>query len=920
MRWFFHRREPHDWVLAQQRRKEKEAPKSWHRIWLYNVGILLLMWLVGVGVLSLGGEAFDANLSEGQVAPKTVVATVEFQCRDLQRTALNKQRAGEAAVPLFRMQLHARDKAWRDVDKLAEMAITSRARYGVQGAVVVPETPAGTVPAAEGDGGVATALDGAAGSRTPRSDVKAGDEGKAPAAKPKRNRGAATAAPAEPAADKTEPIEAVPEAEPMAPAPAAEPVAPAPAPEPLVSVQLVQPGDSPEVIFALQRTADLLEMQVAGADLAKLFPNGLERESADAVKAAAERVLRLGVVSDTELEFVGPKIAASTAVDILIPEANGTVATQRVAAAELLREGGAADRIAEALRPLLEERGVGDIPGTARALAAALVHASIKYDQEATRARQVEAASGVGDAVMTVFPGTTILEERAEVKAQNIEMLSAYNRKLAELETPLDRTLKHIGDYLMMLVVLIACVGWLRSVQPGVYSKSRRKWLLVLLGLLSLGIELLYHWMSTVRGFLPGWVVPYAMPMTLVPTIAVLMLGPEAGLAAGLWVGLSSALIFGRSFEVMFIGIAASVSAVAMLRSNVRRRSQIMRAGLVVGCVNSLVAIVMALLNRHTGATFRGDLIASFASGIVSSVVVTVLLPVLEWAFGHTTDISLLELTDQSHPLLQRLSLEAPGTYHHSRMVAALGQAAADRIGADGLVVAVCASFHDIGKLAKPEFFTENQRGGENPHDNLSPSMSALLIQSHVKEGLTLAKRYRLPAVVCDAIQAHHGTSRISYFYQMAVNDLKARDLPEDPALEAAFRYEGPRPWTKEQAVLVLADTVEAASRSLEKITPSRISEMVDRLVRDKLLDGQLDEAPLTLAELRTVRESFAFTLTSILHGRTAYPSAAPGSGEGDAAAPAPAPAAPAGTVPPPPANGAPPTAAAPADRTPAGA
>ncbi|MBR3583320.1 MAG: HDIG domain-containing protein [Kiritimatiellae bacterium] len=870
MRWFFRRREPHDWVLAQQRRKEKEAPKSWHRIWLYNVGILLLMWLVGVGVLSLGGEAFDANLSEGQVAPKTVVATVEFQCRDLQRTALNKQRAGEAAVPLFRMQLHARDKAWRDVDKLAEMAITSRARYGAKVAVVVPETPAGAVAAAEGDGSVATAPEGAAGSRTSGSDVKAGDEGTVSAAKPKRKKGGAAAtvvAPAEPAAAKSEPIEATP---------AAEPVAPAPAPEPVGPVQLVQPGDSPEVIFALQRTADLLELQVAGADLAKLFPNGLERESADAVKAAAERVLRLGVVSDTELEFVGPKIAASTAVDILIPEANGTVATQRVAAAELLREGGAADRIAEALRPLLEERGVEDIPGTARALAAALAHASIKYDQEATRARQVAAASGVGDAVMTVFPGTTILEERAEVKAQNIEMLSAYNRKLAELETPLDRTLKHIGDYLMMLVVLIACVGWLRSVQPGVYSKSRRKWLLVLLGLLSLGIELLYHWMSTVRGFLPGWVVPYAMPMTLVPTIAVLMLGPEAGLAAGLWVALSSALIFGRSFEFMFIGIAASVSAVAMLRSNVRRRSQIMRAGLVVGCVNSLVAIVMALLNRHTGATFRGDLIASFSSGIVSSVVVTVLLPVLEWAFGHTTDISLLELTDQSHPLLQRLSLEAPGTYHHSRMVAAIGQAAADRIGADGLLVAVCASFHDIGKLAKPEFFTENQRGGENPHDSLSPSMSALLIQSHVKEGLTLAKRYRLPAVVCDAIQAHHGTSRISYFYQMAVNDLKARDLPEDPALEASFRYEGPRPWTKEQAVLVLADTVEAASRSLEKITPSRISEMVDRLVRDKLLDGQLDEAPLTLADLNTVRDSFVFTLTNILHGRSAYPNANP--------------------------------------------
>lgn len=864
MKWFFRRREPHDWVLAQQRRKEKEAPKSWHRVWLYNLGILLLMWLVGVGVLSLGGEAFDANLSEGQVAPKTVVATVEFQCRDLQRTALNKQRAGDAAVPLFRMQLRARDKAWRDVDKLAEVAITARAKYGTK---LPPPAPAPVPVAVEVP--VKVPEEVAAEEATIEAEVPE------PAPKPKAS-GRKKVVPAAEAVTESAPV-ALPE--------------PVPVPAPAVPALPAPPEDPPEVAFDLQRVADLLELPVSGADLARLFPAGQERESADAVKLAAERILRLGVVSDTELEFVGAKIAASSAVDILIPESTGLVATQRVAAAELLREDGAADRIAEALRPLLEERGVSDVPAAARGLAAALAHASIKYDQEATRARQEAAASGVSDAVMTVFPGTTILEERAPVTAQNIEMLSAYNRKLAELETPLDRTLKHIGDYLMMLVVLIACVGWLRSVQPGVYSKSRRKWLLVLLALLSLGIELLYHWMSTVRGFLPGWVVPYTMPMTLVPIIAVLMLGPEAGLAAGLWVGLSSALIFGRSFEVMFIGIAASVSAVAMLRSNVRRRSQIMRAGLVVGCVNSLVAIVMALLNRHTGATFRADIIASFSSGILSSVVVTVLLPVLEWAFGHTTDISLLELTDQSHPLLQRLSLEAPGTYHHSRMVAALGQAAADRIGADGLLVAVCASFHDIGKLAKPEFFTENQGGGENPHDNLSPNMSALLIQSHLKEGLTLAKRYRLPAVVCDAIRTHHGTSRISYFYQMAVNDLKARDLPEDPALEASFRYEGPRPWTKEQAILVLADTVEAASRSLEKITPSRIGEMVDRLVRDKLLDGQLDEAPLTLAELKVVKESFAFTLTSILHGRTAYPSANPASGGSDddttAAAPA---------------------------------
>ncbi|HPT17511.1 MAG TPA: HDIG domain-containing protein, partial [Kiritimatiellia bacterium] len=237
-----------------------------------------------------------------------------------------------------------------------------------------------------------------------------------------------------------------------------------------------------------------------------------------------------------------------------------------------------------------------------------------------------------------------------------------------------------------------------------------------------------------------------------------------------------------------------------------------------------------------------------------------------------TTGISLLELTDMSHPLLQRLALEAPGTYHHSLMVGAIGQAAANRIRADGLLVLVCAYFHDVGKLAKPEFFSENQRGGDNPHDSLAPSMSALVIQSHVKEGLTLAKRYKLPRPVYDGIRTHHGTTLTSYFYQVARRALKDAGLAEDAGLESSYRYDGPKPWTREQAVLMLADTVEAASRSLEKATPNRIAEMVETLMRDKLLDGQLDRCPLTLDDLHEIRNSFVFALTNILHGRNPYP------------------------------------------------
>ena len=563
-------------------------------------------------------------------------------------------------------------------------------------------------------------------------------------------------------------------------------------------------------------------------------------------------------------------------MDIAQTDETGTPTYRRVPTADLLHEDEAADRFSDAISPFLADRGVSDPSAVAHALAADLLHASLKYDQAATRDARSAAADVVPDVVMDVPVRTTILEEGAPVTAQNIELLAAYNRRLAANERPIDRNLRRTGNYLMMLVVLIACVGWLRSVQPGIYAKSRRKWLLVLLAVVSLAISLLYHKLAVDYGYLHTWVLPFAIPVAFTPMLAVLMLGPEAGLATGLWVSMSTALVFGRSFDILFVGIAATVTAVMLLRANIRRRARIMHAGILVGFVKILVAVVLALLNRYNGETFRNDIIASITSGIASAILASVVLPLLEWAFGHTTDISLLELTDMTHPLLQRLALEAPGTYHHSRMVAIIGQAAADRIGANGLLVSVCAYFHDIGKLAKPEFFTENQRGGENPHDNLSPSMSALLIQSHVKEGLTLAKRHRLPRVVCDGILTHHGKSRISYFYQVARNNLKTSGLPEDPSLEASFRYEGPLPWTREQAILSLADTVEAASRSLEKITPSRISEMVDRLVRDKLLDGQLDAAPLTLAELDAVRDSFVFTLTNILHGRSAYPTVNP--------------------------------------------
>jgi putative nucleotidyltransferase with HDIG domain len=268
---------------------------------------------------------------------------------------------------------------------------------------------------------------------------------------------------------------------------------------------------------------------------------------------------------------------------------------------------------------------------------------------------------------------------------------------------------------------------------------------------------------------------------------------------------------------------------------------------------------------------------------LLLALLISGLLPVLEGTFRITTDISWLELTDLNHRLLRRMQLEAPGTFHHSLVVAQLAEAAAEVIGANAVMCRVSAYFHDIGKLKKPSYFIENQGDMlENPHDHLTPTMSALVIIAHVKEGVDLAVKHKLNPRVIDVIQEHHGDSLVYYFYRKAQEQQKAEQQkvdrglgnPEDlPQIEEKnFRYPGPRPRSRESGIVSLADAIESASRSLKKPTPAKIRGLVDDLVEGRICDGQLDECGLTLRELARVKESFAATLRSMMHSRIDYP------------------------------------------------
>jgi putative nucleotidyltransferase with HDIG domain len=292
---------------------------------------------------------------------------------------------------------------------------------------------------------------------------------------------------------------------------------------------------------------------------------------------------------------------------------------------------------------------------------------------------------------------------------------------------------------------------------------------------------------------------------------------------------------------------------------------------------------------------------AGLLTGVFTGVAVVGLLPVLETLFQRTTDITLLELTDFNHPLLRAMQMETPGTYHHSLVVAQLAENAAAAIGANPLLSRVCALFHDIGKTTRPEFFTENQRTGINPHNEANPAVSARIIKGHVTEGVELARKYRLPKVVIDVIQQHHGTTLIRYFYlrakessahaakggaasSIAAKSGSPEPLPPTaapPIPESAYRYEGPKPQFKESALIALADTMEAASRSLKQVTRESLADLVDSIFRERIGDGQLDDAPLTFAELARIKESFISTMLNMLHSRVAYPPASEGKTEG---------------------------------------
>ncbi|HVM13672.1 MAG TPA: HDIG domain-containing protein [Egibacteraceae bacterium] len=483
---------------------------------------------------------------------------------------------------------------------------------------------------------------------------------------------------------------------------------------------------------------------------------------------------------------------------------------------------------------------------------------TVRLDEAATADARRQAAGEVADVERSYLGGSVIVSAGETVDEVQF---AALQRRGLEGREPWGAMLRGL---LLSVLLTLAVAAYLRAYRPHVWRSGKRLLLLTVLGVLFAAT------LQAVMVTAPTSAWLYAVPVGAVAMLATILFDPPVGVLVSVPVTVLVAYTLpGEPGVVAFSAVAAlgSVPLVSRLsaRGDLRRAAWQSTLGYIV------LAGAFALIFSSADVVPTA-LAAGLANGIMTAVILNGILPFLESVFGIVTATSLLDLADRNHPLLRDLEKKALGSYNHSIMVSTLVERASRRIGADALLGSVAALYHDIGKVAQPYFFVENQSGMANPHDSLDPKASALIIQRHVTDGLEMARTYRLPAEVVEGIATHHGTTRVSYFYQQAVN--QAHNGQEVD--EAHFRYKGAKPSTKEMAILMLADCCEGASRAaaLTKRNLSRedLVDIVHNLVADRVEDGQLDEASLTFRELATVQESFIETLVGVYHPRIAYP------------------------------------------------
>jgi hypothetical protein len=610
-------------------------------------------------------------------------------------------------------------------------------------------------------------------------------------------------------------------------------------------------------------------LKIAPEQVAVLLRQGFLAESEERLRGALDETLRRGVVENKAL-LLDHRMTGI----VLRNLANGSERVQ----VNLFDHLGYPDEARNVLES--EMRGWSGLTAAERRLLvdflAANLSPNLHLNRSETLARRDLAEAAAGQVYVQIRKGQVI--------ARKGDVIDDSKARLIELMSGRDSSRSRLPELAgtLLLLGLAAAALWLGLAGERVADHSRRRLfaesaLLLTAALLGARVGLLLASGLSASFQLPpfnawrGYVL--ALPFAALPLSAALLLRRHVALVLAVLFSLlvGRLAIEGEPLGVALYVFAGSLAAIfAVDRLQFRQRLVMPRAGLVVGAVNVLLALILAALGGETNVLTIGfEVVCAFAGGLLAAAVASLAVPVLEPVLGITTDIKLVELSNTNLPLLRRLAFEAPGTFQHSLMVANLAKEGCEAIGADAVLAYTGALYHDLGKVFRSEYFIENQRPGQNRHDRLLPSMSALILVNHVKEGAELARQHHLPQVILDAIEQHHGTRLMRFFYNRAL-ELSGPESGE--VREADYRYPGPRPRNKVMAVLMLADAVEAASRTLTDATPAKLRGLIQTLFDDCLQDGQLDRTDLTLSDLRAVSEAFLRVLSTIFHRRVDYP------------------------------------------------
>ncbi|MBR9979752.1 MAG: HDIG domain-containing protein [Desulfatitalea sp.] len=497
-----------------------------------------------------------------------------------------------------------------------------------------------------------------------------------------------------------------------------------------------------------------------------------------------------------------------------------------------------------------------------------LLQPDITLNRNETEARKKQARESIKPIMYRIKTGEMVLREGERVNALQLLKLRAMEEQ-AQRQPMLATAAGAAG----MLTIVLIVLHFLHLGLPHHIRLNTSKNILFMA--LALAAVLLLAKLGTILAAGQSTAHPLtaspdaiivAIPIAACAMLVCLVLGFEIALPFAMVAAICAALLFGARFDT-FLFFAVTNSMAAYWVQHCRERRVVILAGMKTGLLGVFMALAIGIHSGDVGGVnlaWMGAL--AFAGGLASGIVTLGVAPLVEMGFGYTTDITLLELANLDRPILRRLMIEAPGTYHHSVIVGSLVEAAASDINANPLLGKVCGYYHDIGKVKKPLYFIENQSDGRNKHDKLAPSMSSLILIAHVKDGVEIARKQKLGQVILDTIQQHHGTSLIHYFFE------KAKQLKGEDAVKLDdFRYPGPKPQTKEVALVMLADVVEAASRTLENPTPARIQGLVQHLINKVFSDGQLDNCELTLRDLHSIAKSFNKILNGIHHHRIEY-------------------------------------------------